>query len=163
MDTTYPNPETNDNILDEVQYNLIQANSGRRFFNYVIDRVCIYLVWRYLLFKVNVWILTQFYYYTESRTALYIMGYLMYVLFFVLVESTLETLCHGKTIGKWITGTRVVNQDGTPVDGKTAFLRGLFRLVPFDAFSALGSPAFPWHDRWTKTYVIDERESSLPA
>ena len=87
----------------------------------------------------------------------------MYVLFFVLVQSTLETLCHGKTLGKWMTGTRAVKQDGTPVDGQTAFLRGFYRLIPFEAFSALGAPSFPWHDRWTKTYVIDERESSLPA
>ncbi|HEX9513187.1 MAG TPA: hypothetical protein VF939_22005 [Puia sp.] len=33
--------------------------------------------------------------------------------------------------------------------------------VPFEVFSALGSPCHPWHDRWTDTLVIDERLSQL--
>jgi len=163
MENLQPEPASAENILDDVDYTLIQANGGRRFLNWVIDRVAIYLVWRYLLFKVNVAILTQIYVYSESRAVLYIFAYLFYVTFFVLVESSLETLAHGKTVGKWVTGTRAVNQDGTPINGRTAFLRGLSRLVPLEAFSALGSPSFPWHDRWTNTYVIDERQSSLPA
>jgi hypothetical protein len=36
------------------------------------------------------------------------------------------------------------------------------RLVPFEQFSALGSPSYPWHDRWTKTIVIDEKLTTLP-
>jgi uncharacterized RDD family membrane protein YckC len=163
MESTQPDPVSTENVLDEVQYTLTQANGWRRFFNWVIDRAAIYIVWRYLLFRVNVAILTEIYRYSESRTVLYIFAYLMYVAFFILVQSSLETLMNGKTLGKLITGTRAVNQDGTPVTGRTAFLRGLSRLVPFEPFSALGAPCFPWHDRWTNTYVINERESSLPA
>ena len=59
-------------------------------------------------------------------------------------------------------GTRAVNEDGTRITFKTALLRSLSRLVPFEAFSALGAnPPYPWHDRWTGTYVIDETQSRL--
>jgi hypothetical protein len=32
-------------------------------------------------------------------------------------------------------------------------------MVPFEAFSALGTPSYPWHDKWTRTVVIDEKAS----
>ena len=163
MENTYTTPESSENILDDVDYTLTQANSGRRFFNFLIDRVAIYLVWKFLLSRVNLAILIKIYQYTRSEVAIYLFTYLFYIAFFVLLQATLETFAHGKTLGKWITGTRAVNQDGTPIDGRTAILRGLSRLVPLEVFSALGSPCFPWHDRWTKTYVINERESTLPA
>ncbi len=74
----------------------------------------------------------------------------------------IEAAFKGKSLGKLITGTRAVNEDGTNVTVKAAFFRGLSRAVPFNAFSALGNPTYPWHDKWTKTYVIDERESNRP-
>ncbi len=66
----------------------------------------------------------------------------------------------GKTIGKYITGTRAVNEDGSKITFSTGFVRGLTRLVPFNALSALGSPTYPWHDKWTNTLVIDEKLSN---
>jgi len=75
----------------------------------------------------------------------------------------IEAIFKGKSLGKLITGTRAVNEDGSNVSPKAALLRGLSRAVPFNAFSALGSPAYPWHDRWTKTYIIDEKESNRPT
>jgi uncharacterized RDD family membrane protein YckC len=87
---------------------------------------------------------------------------LLTITFFVFIIAILESVTGGKTLGKLITGTRAVNQDGTRVSPRTAILRCLSRMVPFEPFSALGSPSFPWHDRWTNTFVIDERESTLP-
>ncbi len=149
-------------LLDNVEYTLYQANGGKRFVNYLIDRIIVYCIYRWVLFKALVVVLTQIYVYTESRVLLYILAYSMYATISALWLASFEALCKGKTPGKWITATRAVNQDGTPISSKTAFLRSLSRLVPLEAFSALGSPSFPWHDSWTKTYVIDERLSSLP-
>ena len=84
--------------------------------------------------------------------------------FFVLYTSymfLLETIFKGKSIGKFVTGTRAVNEDGSFISTRTALLRSLSRIVPFEPFSALGNPARPWHDRWTHTYVIDEKKSVL--
>ena len=63
----------------------------------------------------------------------------------------------GKSIGKFITGTMVVNQFGEKVTFKTALLRSLSRMVPFEAFSLLGTPPRGWHDSWTDTFVVDEK------
>ena len=71
----------------------------------------------------------------------------------------IEALMKGKSIGKLITGTRAVRQDGYALTLRDAQLRGLCRMVPFNPFSALGNPSYPWHDRWTRTYVIDEKLS----
>jgi uncharacterized RDD family membrane protein YckC len=67
----------------------------------------------------------------------------------------------GKSIGKLITGTKAVNEDGSDISFGKAFARGFSRAVPFDAFSALGDPSYPWHDKWTNTYVIDEKQTRL--
>jgi uncharacterized RDD family membrane protein YckC len=163
MENNYGSAGSSEHLLDDLQYTLIQAGSGKRFGNWLIDRVAIYLVYRFLLFKPVVAVLTLVYQYSESRTVLYICSYLFYVTFLVIVLAAQESLAHGKTLGKMITGTRAVNEDGTPISGRTAFLRNISRLVPFEAFSALGSPCWPWHDRWTKTYVIDDRQSTLPV
>ena len=75
--------------------------------------------------------------------------------------GAVEALFGGKSLGKLITRTRAVNDDGTRISTGTAFLRGLSRAVPFSAFSALGTPCYPWHDRWTHTLVIDEKASVI--
>jgi uncharacterized RDD family membrane protein YckC len=162
MEGSYSAPASDEHLLDDFEYTFTQASSGKRFVNWLIDRVAIYMVWNYLLYKVNIALLRLIYEYSNSRELVYTLAYLITIGFFVFVLAIEESLSGGKTLGKLITGTRAVNQDGSRIRPKTAILRCLSRLVPFDAFSALGSPCFPWHDRWTKTYVIDENLSSLP-
>lgn len=77
-----------------------------------------------------------------------------------LLMGIIEGIFKGKTLGKLITGTRAVQNDGSPLTFSKAMTRGLSRMVPFNAFSALGSPCNPWHDRWTDTTVIDEKQST---
>lgn len=71
-----------------------------------------------------------------------------------------EAFFKGKSFGKLITRTRAVNLDGSAMTIRTAMLRALSRSVPLEAFSALGSPCNPWHDKWTKTMVMDEKTST---
>ena len=73
---------------------------------------------------------------------------------YALYMGTSETIFKGRSLGKFVTGTRAVHLDGSLISSKTAFLRGLSRAVPFAAFSALGSPSNPWQDKWTKTMVV---------
>ncbi|HLZ89553.1 MAG TPA: RDD family protein [Puia sp.] len=69
---------------------------------------------------------------------------------------------NNQTPGKFITRTRAVNADGTRIAIQTALLCSLCRLIPFNAFSALGDPSYPWHDRLSRTLVIDEKVTQLP-
>lgn len=63
----------------------------------------------------------------------------------------------GKTLGKWITGTKVVNQDGGRPSWGQIVGRTLCRFIPFEAFSFLGKQPVGWHDKLSNTRVIRER------
>lgn len=60
----------------------------------------------------------------------------------------------GRTVGKWVTGTRVVNAEGTRPSFGQILGRSFARLIPFEPFSFLGRPARGWHDSLPKTYVV---------
>jgi uncharacterized RDD family membrane protein YckC len=69
----------------------------------------------------------------------------LYYLFF-------EAATRGRTIGKILTGTTAITQDGTPFTFKHALLRTLCRFIPFEVIS--GFFYMPWHDSITKTVVV---------
>ena len=73
------------------------------------------------------------------------------LLSFVAVYTLTEFLGKGKTLGKLITRTRAVRNDGAVLTFKDALLRSLVRLVPFEVFSGFGT--YTWHDQWTNTMV----------
>ncbi len=71
-----------------------------------------------------------------GNTMPYIIGiWLFSVMFDVLLLAAFESFTGGKTPGKYITGTRAINDDGTRISFKTALLRSLSRIVPFEVFS----------------------------
>ena len=80
-----------------------------------------------------------------------IIAYLNYIFYYTICEK----LFRGYTIGKLITGTRAIRQDGKELTFKNAILRSLCRLVPFEVFS--GFNTLTWHDSWTDTMVIRSR------
>ena len=92
---------------------------------------------------------------SDNSVLLYLIVYLIRIGYY----SLCEIIFNGRTIGKFITGTKAVNDSGTEMEPKTVVLRTLSRIVPFEPFSALGDPPNPWHDRWTNTYVIDVRKT----
>jgi uncharacterized RDD family membrane protein YckC len=149
-------------LLDDAEYLLHQASGGKRFANYLIDTVIFYFAWRLFVAQ---WFGVALYYLhfpLDNITLLYIVAYLGAYFFFGLIVGGFEAATGGKTIGKYITRTRAVTDNGVRIGPKKALLRFLVRQVPFEAFSALGSPSYPWHDRWTKTLVIDEKLTTLP-
>ena len=62
-----------------------------------------------------------------------------------------------RTLGKLITGTKVVNEHGELPSIPQIMGRTLCRLIPFNHFSFLGSNARGWHDSIPKTYVVKSR------
>jgi uncharacterized RDD family membrane protein YckC len=163
MESSFQAPEQSINLLDDEGVTLYQASQGKRFLNYLIDQIVFYVLWKVFLATVGKFVIMLLVSTADTMTVIYIKIYVLVIFFLVILMTLQEALTGGKTIGKLITRTRAVNQDGTRITAKTALLRSLARCVPFDPFSALGSPCFPWHDKWTKTFVIDERESTLPV
>lgn len=63
------------------------------------------------------------------------------------------------TPGKMILGRIVIDEYALKPEPGTIVIRTLSRLVPFEAFSCLGERG--WHDRWSKTFVVDKQEAAL--
>jgi uncharacterized RDD family membrane protein YckC len=151
-----------DLLQDDILTRNVKATTGQRFGNYIIDVICFYAL--AIAFGV-IWAIvdpkTIESYSNDDTPGFNILDRLLSLLVYGLIMGVIEGFMKGKTIGKLITGTRAVNLDGSPISFQTAMLRGLCRAVPFNQLSALGSPSNPWHDRWTKTEVIDEKESGF--
>ena len=165
MDNPYmPAPVYEHSILDGQDSSLIQADSKQRLLNWLIDIVFFYCCVFIFMFVKS--LITQAAPIAPGTSPMALR--ILSIICFLIFNSVIETLSGGKSLGKLITGTRAVNEDGSRLDGTAAFLRSLFRVIPFEPLSALGKPPRPWHDRWSNTYVINEKlsrinqQSSLP-
>jgi uncharacterized RDD family membrane protein YckC len=142
-----------------IELNLVQASSGKRFANYLIDLICFYLcvfLWGVVIAIVSPSTIDSLDDSPFGTMSERLITLILYGIFMGLIEG----IFRGKSIGKFITRTKAVNEfDGSDISFGTAFLRGLSRAVPFEAFSALGNPSYPWHDKWNNTVVIDEKET----
>ena len=131
------------------------ASQGQRLANYFID-----LAFRYLILFVIAIILafigeaTGNYGITDwleniSTVQDYLISFTTAILYYLIMESLLS-----KSLGKYITKTMVVMEDGTKPDFQTIFKRTFCRLIPFDGLSFLGTPPRGWHDTISNTCVV---------
>lgn len=65
------------------------------------------------------------------------------------------------TPGKLISNTIVIDRNGERPEFKIIILRTFARFIPFEQISCLGQNSWGWHDRLTKTYVIDKDNLDL--
>ena len=63
----------------------------------------------------------------------------------------------GRTLGKLITGTKVVNERGEPPSFGQILGRTFSRFIPFEVFSFLAEDGRGWHDSVPGTYVGSTR------
>jgi uncharacterized RDD family membrane protein YckC len=70
----------------------------------------------------------------------------------------IEYFTKGRSVGKYITGSKVICIDGTEPTFNDYVIRNISRLVPFDALSFLGENG--WHDKWSETRVVDMKKYS---
>ena len=155
--------QTDLNILSDIEqdFALERASVGIRFANLLIDMVFFYgimllvgAVLGIIFLATGIDINTSFLVREDigSKSLQYLLSYATYLSLYTLLEGA----ANGKTLGKLITGTRALREDGSKLSWKDAFLRSLCRIIPFEAFSAFGGN--PWHDRWTNTIVVKERK-----
>jgi uncharacterized RDD family membrane protein YckC len=157
MDFNDYREEPEDLFVNEPQ--LVPASHGKRLVNYVVDQLtCIFLILFIMLAirSTNLALGDAI----LARLTTGFAGNLTITFFYALFMSIQESLLGGKTLGKLITRTRAVEEDGSRLSAEKAFLRNLIRCVPFNPLSALGRPARPWHDRWSHTMVVDEDQST---
>lgn len=145
---------------EDLRQQYIEASRGQRFFNWFVD----FLLMRYALswavgFSVG-YILASFFpeFYLqmleEEGLEYYFTIYIIWFGNHIIYYTFCEKVFRGYTMGKLLTGTRAIREDGTELRFKDALLRSLVRIVPFEAISGFRTP---WHDSWTKTTVIKSR------
>ena len=61
-----------------------------------------------------------------------------------------------RTVGKFITQTIVVDENGEKPNHERILVRTLCRLIPLEILSFLGMPCRGWHDSISKTYVVNK-------
>ena len=113
---------------------------NRRFFNFLIDYLPITIVFQEVE-RGNP---------GDEELLLIPLG--LFMVYFILFESVF-----GKTPGKFFTRTKVIeiNTKKKPTVGKT-IIRTISRFIPFEIFSFLSSRPRGWHDRISKTMVVNE-------
>lgn len=132
-----------DLLIDiETEVNLVSVSLGTRFADYIIDVVIFYILFVVILLTLKSLISDP------DSSFTYIISYIFLVTYYTLMEG----ITNGRSVGKLITGSKAVKEDGTPITWSDALLRSLTRIVPFEPFSAFGGR--PWHDRWTHTIVV---------
>ena len=153
------NPATSEN-----RYDYIYASHRQRFANWIIDNFLLRLVISFTTVPIFInfvniqshgWEFTVTDAFGDSAfsefTIYYIIASLHYLVYYILCEK----LCRGYTLGKLISGTRAIRQDGRELNVMDVVRRSLVRIIPFEVFSGLNS--LPWHDSWTKTIVVETR------
>jgi uncharacterized RDD family membrane protein YckC len=129
------------------------VSGGTRFLNYILDFVAYMLV----SFLIGIFIAlvselsgTDISWFENMGTiGEYIFGFIIMSGYYIFFESIF-----GQSLGKMITGTIVVTEEGEKPNLEKIMTRTLCRFIPFEAFSFLGSDAVGWHDSLSKTRVV---------
>ncbi|MDR1543701.1 MAG: RDD family protein [Prevotellaceae bacterium] len=142
--------------LQIVEKNL--ATTGLRFANYIIDILCFYAC--FFCFTIIVGVVSvlfgvdiDFDAWGNINSAL---DRLITMCLLVFYYFAFEALTKGRTIGKLITGTKVVMEDGEEPTVNACLIRSVSRIMPFEGFSFLFRMS-GWHDTWAKTRVVKKK------
>ena len=138
------------NYLDPVEHSL--ASKGLRFANYLVDYI-IAGVLQYAIILIPMFMMGDLV--VESpgyNLLLMLISLSVYYFYYVLTEYFFK----GKTIAKFITGTKTVTVEGNDLDFNKSLIRSLCRFIPFDVLSFFGDTG--WHDSISKTRVVNQKE-----
>ncbi|WP_224999370.1 RDD family protein [Cesiribacter sp. SM1] len=138
---------------------LVPASGGKRFANFVIDYIAALVFVMIISASIGVFVsLLGFDVFEEEYPLVEnLLGFFWYFGYYIFFEYALN----GRTIGKMITRTRVLDEKGGKPGFGQVVGRTFARMIPFEAFSFLGDSSIGWHDSLPGTLVIDEKKSVL--
>ncbi len=149
--------EVNPTQLNEFEASLLVPSLGRRFLNYLLDSVCVFIIF-FVLFFIIVFVgaliskdlINQLL--SQSEAFAYTVYFVVYFAYYIFFEVNT-----GKSIAKFYTKTRVCSIDGTALTYKKIIIRTLCRFLPFDALSFFFiEDNNGWHDVFSKTKVVKD-------
>lgn len=142
-------------ILQVVERN--KADKGYRFLNYLIDFGFSVMVIVVLAF---IYVIAQYFItgkdmdeaMDEITNVNPLLDRIGTLLLYGLIMFLMEKFSNGRSLGKLITGTKVVKADGSELTTDDLLKRNFTRAVPFDQLTFLGNTG--WHDGWSNTRVV---------
>ncbi len=139
-----------DEILDEEVISggadsLNIAKPATRFLTYLIDIIVYYAI------SFGLGMIAGMGAGEEVSAIASILSLATFFLYYVIMEAAF-----GKTVGKMVMKTRVVDTNGGAASAGAVILRTICRIVPFEAFSVWMDGNVMWHDKWASTRVIQE-------
>ncbi len=131
------------------------ASQGKRFINFLIDQ---FFVLGLAMIVGTVIGVVLVYYFPSQMYLLdeddklrdYLLGFIIALIYYSFFEGFT-----GRSLGKFFTKTKVITEDGKKPGFGTIFIRSLCRHIPFNHFSFLNHDAIGWHDKFSKTRVIE--------
>lgn len=141
----------NETIKNEIIINLNPVKSEKRLLNFLFDIVGFYIFAYLVGIFLSIIGLSDLIANIDDT----FLGYLIIIIYYVFFEFMWQ-----KTPGKWITKSIVVMNDGSKPDFYHILIRTISRFIPFEAFSFLGKNPIGWHDKISKTIVVDNNEKS---
>jgi uncharacterized RDD family membrane protein YckC len=138
------------------------ASGWKRLANYFIDLIFIYLMIIVFSAELGVFALvTQTdisWVERESDVVGFLIGIFVIFLYYGFFESLFSA-----SIGKFITGTRVITNEGGKPGLKTVLGRTLSRCIPFEFLTFLKKNPIGMHDHLADTIVIDIKKQRLQS
>ncbi len=138
----------------ELQRKFKLAALEKRFLNLILDSIFGIIVTVILIVIISIisMVLNPWFYelLTNNKIVFYTVGFIFgYLYYFVLEYNT------GRTLAKYITKTKVVSHDDVTPTKEQIHLRTLSRYIPFESYSYLFLGEIGWHDKFSKTKVVD--------
>lgn len=135
------------------EFDSSKVASWTRLIHFIVDLIGFFLTAMILSLVVDLLVPTS------DQTTIGLIGYLLMLVSFFLYYVFMEYK-YQKTIGKFLTKTKVVMSDGRKPELNEIFIRTACRLIPFDRISFLFTRN-GFHDRLSNTTVIkDEKEKN---
>ena len=147
-------------VFDDARQYVQPAGAGLRFVNYLVDMIVFYAVFFISMFLLGIIAVSAggdgeaFALFLNSITGKIIIWLSTFAML-VLVYTFIEGVTKGRSLGKLITSTIALREDGAAISWKDALMRSLCRCIPFETFS--GFSGYPWHDKLTKTMVVKKQ------
>lgn len=127
----------------------IVVDSAKRFGNWCIDVVVFFFLVFLNAMVLDIWLGVM----PEGGSDWFVVYFFMlYVLYYLFFEYF-----WGRTLGKFLIKTKVVNKEGEKPSFQQLLIRNLSRLIPLDPLSFFFSKR-GWHDTISKTYVVFDRK-----
>lgn len=116
----------------------VVARLGQRLVNNIIDGICIYV----LLFIIAL---------VASGLLYLFLAILIAPIYFIVMENVWQ-----RTVGKFVTGTKVVTYTGEKAALWQIIGRSVARMIPFEALSFFVGGSVGWHDTLSETLVVSK-------